>query len=251
MTESRRQRKADRCWRMVRRRYHERGWRHGYRLYEDLLAEAAPSGGRILDAGCGREFAMADFLLGLGADVYGLDAEAGDAQRHRDVTMVAGDLAQLPFDDETFDVVCSRSVLEHLSDPTAVFAEFRRVLKPGGRVVFLAPNRYDYVSVGGMLMPHGLRRRLVRRLEGRDETEAFPVYYRANSKRRLRRLARRTGLVIERLDYHNSYPTLFMHHPLLCRLGIAWDRLVTNVRPLNWLQGWVLGSMRRDDALSP
>jgi SAM-dependent methyltransferase len=232
---------------MVHRSYHDRGWRHAYKLYEDLIAQATGRGQTILDAGCGRNFPMVTFLMGLGATVYGFDDEADPDCSPPGVTMANGDLAQLPFDDEMFDVICTRSVLEHLSDPGTVFAELRRVLKPGGRLVFLTPNRYDYVSVGAMIMPHRLRQRLVRRLEGRDETDAFPVYYRANSKRRLRRLARRTGMTIQGLDYHNCYPALFMHHPILCRMGIAWDKLVANVRPLNWLQGWLIGTMRRDD----
>ena len=251
MSAARKQRKTDRCWDMVHRSYHDRGWRHAYKLYEDLIAQATRPGQTVLDAGCGREFPLAGFLLGLGANVYGFDDEVDPDHPRAGVTMVAGDLAQLPFEDEMFDVICTRSVLEHLPDPSAVFAQMRRVLAPGGRIVFLTPNRYDYISVGGMLMPHRLRRRLVHRLEGRDETDAFPVYYRANSKRKLRRLARQADMTIERLDYHNCYPALFMHHPILCRMGIAWDKLVASVRPLNWLQGWLLGCMRRDDERLP
>ncbi len=47
----------------------------------------------------------------------------------------------LPFRSDSFDVVSSNMVLEHLTDPFSVFTEIRRVLKPGGAFVFVTPNR--------------------------------------------------------------------------------------------------------------
>jgi ubiquinone/menaquinone biosynthesis C-methylase UbiE len=50
---------------------------------------------------------------------------------------------QLPFDDESFDVVVSTLVLCTVSDPPQALAEVHRVLKPGGRLVFLEHVRSD------------------------------------------------------------------------------------------------------------
>jgi SAM-dependent methyltransferase len=47
---------------------------------------------------------------------------------------------RLPFPDETFDVVCSFLVMEHVRDPRAVLSESIRVLRPGGFIHFTAPN---------------------------------------------------------------------------------------------------------------
>lgn len=47
---------------------------------------------------------------------------------------IAADASQIPFADNTFDVVYSLAVLEHVPDPPAVVAEMLRVLKPGGRL---------------------------------------------------------------------------------------------------------------------
>jgi SAM-dependent methyltransferase len=50
---------------------------------------------------------------------------------------------RLPFPDESFDLVFGHAVLHHLPDLEASFAEFERVLRPGGTVVFCGePSRY-------------------------------------------------------------------------------------------------------------
>src|SRR3954454_20745057 len=52
------------------------------------------------------------------------------------VETAACDAAQLPFEDESFDLVIGHAVLHHLPDLDACFAEFMRVLRPGGRLLF-------------------------------------------------------------------------------------------------------------------
>jgi ubiquinone/menaquinone biosynthesis C-methylase UbiE len=52
------------------------------------------------------------------------------------VTTAACDAAELPFDDESFDLVLGHAVLHHLPDLPHAFQEFRRVLKPGGTLFF-------------------------------------------------------------------------------------------------------------------
>lgn len=53
------------------------------------------------------------------------------------------DAEQLPFEDESFDLVFGHAVLHHIPDLPRAFAEFERVLKPGGTVLFAGePSRY-------------------------------------------------------------------------------------------------------------
>jgi SAM-dependent methyltransferase len=53
------------------------------------------------------------------------------------------DLQQLTFPDESFDLIMSSHVMEHVPDPWQALAEVRRVLRPGGRYVFSIPWRKD------------------------------------------------------------------------------------------------------------
>jgi len=108
-----------------------------------LTAEYAQFGvgSRILDVGCGTGL----LLEQLGrthpeAELVGLDLTPrmlGIAQ-HRlagRAALVAADAATLPFRDAHFDTVVSSSVLHYLPDPRRALGEWRRVLRPGGRLI--------------------------------------------------------------------------------------------------------------------
>jgi len=244
--------REQKCWRMVKRHYHDKGWEHAYRKYESLLADALEEGATVLDVGCGRHFPMADFFLAHGAEPHGIDpvADETDVGRPR-ITIKRAMADHIPYDDNTFDVIASRSVIEHLEDPGAVFVEFNRVLKPDGRVVFLTPSKYDYVSIFAAMIPNSLHGRIVKYFEGRDEGDTFSTFYRANSVRQIRRLAKRTGFSVDRITYHNHYPSMFMRYPILCRATIAYDRLISSWAFLHWLQGSVLGILRSEGGTLP
>jgi ubiquinone/menaquinone biosynthesis C-methylase UbiE len=60
-----------------------------------------------------------------------------------EVSTKAADAEQLPFADGSFDLVFGHAVLHHIPDLQRAFAEFARVLEPGGRIVFAGePSRY-------------------------------------------------------------------------------------------------------------
>src|SRR6266480_3942093 len=73
-----------------------------------------------------------------------LDALQANADRLGiDVDAVACDAEQLPFEDGAFDLVFGHAVLHHLPDLERAFAEFHRVLRPGGTLAFAGePSRY-------------------------------------------------------------------------------------------------------------
>ena len=59
------------------------------------------------------------------------------------LTTVATEAEELPFEDESFDLVFGHAVLHHIPDLDRAFAEFRRVLRPGGMIAFAGePSRY-------------------------------------------------------------------------------------------------------------
>lgn len=94
----------------------------------------------ILDVGCG-DGRHTVFFLGRGNTVHGLDI--GDHRSARSVPFHfrVYDGVTFPYADETFDLVVSFDVLEHVEDDGRMVREMWRVLKPGGRVFAGTPNR--------------------------------------------------------------------------------------------------------------
>jgi arsenite methyltransferase len=106
---------------------------------------ALGEGERVLDlgSGAGTDSLVAAQMVGAEGHVVGLDmtpemlakARAGAAASGlENVEFVEGEAEQLPFADESFDVVISNGVIDLIPDKDAVFAELFRVLRPGGRL---------------------------------------------------------------------------------------------------------------------
>lgn len=125
-------------------------------MIRDKLAKAlgrdAPPFGDTLEIGAGTGY----FSLNLLKAGYIARATATDISEGMLATLSASaeelglevetaccEAAELPFSDKSFDVVMGHAVLHHLPDLDAAFREFRRVLKPGGLIVFAGePSRY-------------------------------------------------------------------------------------------------------------
>lgn len=118
---------------------------------------------KVLDCGCGPGSMTLDIaeLVNPG-HVFGIDSspiqieEALLLQKERGITNAAFETAsayQIPYPDETFDVVFAHAVLYHLQKPNDALSEFRRVLKPNGLVALR-----DACHTGDMMIPetHGL-----------------------------------------------------------------------------------------------
>jgi ubiquinone/menaquinone biosynthesis C-methylase UbiE len=116
------------------------------------LGGRLPTFGRSLEVGAGTGYFSLNLLRGgvvreaVCTDISPgmLSALETNANRLRlSVETAACDAEALPFEDESFDLVLGHAVLHHLPDLRRAFAEFRRVLKPGGVVVFAGePSRY-------------------------------------------------------------------------------------------------------------
>ncbi len=109
----------------------------------DSVAEWAgglPAGARVLDAGAGESRYAPLFT----AQRYtAIDLAVGDAAWNYAGLDLLGDLESLPLGDATFDAALNVVTLEHVRRPQAVIVELARVLKPGGRLLIVAPLEWE------------------------------------------------------------------------------------------------------------
>jgi SAM-dependent methyltransferase len=98
-------------------------------------------GMKILEPGCGRGEHLRIFQ-DLGLEVYGLDISPEAPKLGNDLNISVCNLesGKVPFPDNFFDVVYSKSFLEHLKEPHMFLKEALRILKPGGLILSLVPD---------------------------------------------------------------------------------------------------------------
>jgi demethylmenaquinone methyltransferase/2-methoxy-6-polyprenyl-1,4-benzoquinol methylase len=145
-------------------RYYDRvsgllsGWSDRYYRKRSLHRAGLRPGHKLLDVASGTGLVVSAALqLGIPAeDITGLDPSAGmlaeNRKRHPEtVTLVQGRGEATALPSGAFDVITMGYALRHVEDLRALFAEFRRVLKPGGRVLIMEISRPDSRFLFAML----------------------------------------------------------------------------------------------------
>ncbi|MGW0246883.1 class I SAM-dependent methyltransferase [Nocardia goodfellowii] len=114
-------------------------------VYARLLERC--TGKTVLEAGSGEGYG-ADMIAGVAAKVIGLDYDSSAVEhvraRYPRVEMIQGNLADLPLEDASVDVVVNFQVIEHLWDQRQFLRECLRVLRPGGELLISTPNRITF-----------------------------------------------------------------------------------------------------------
>jgi SAM-dependent methyltransferase len=179
-----------------------------YETYHALLPPLLRGRPTVLDVGCG-DGRIAPFPWHEFPDVtrIGLDPDPAAAENETLQRFVRLEDERIwEVKDNSIDLAVSRYVLEHVQDPHLFLGNLRRVLKPGGRFVFLTPNSRHPVSLISSVLPHRLKERILERLHGAASDDIFPTHYRMNTPAQIRALAAASGLEIERLRGFDAVP---------------------------------------------
>lgn len=109
----------------------------------------------VLVAGCGKGHEALFICKDLGAKLTGIDVDqqwepvetwGADIP---DFELLVGSVLELPFADDSFDVIFYHHVIEHVSNPARSLRELARVLRPGGAIYIGTPNRHRAVGYLG------------------------------------------------------------------------------------------------------
>ncbi len=196
-------------------------WYRGRRTVLDVVIAGLglPEGARILDAGCGSGRNMVE--LAHYGSVTGIELSETSVALARERgagEVVAGSVLEMPFADESFDLVVSLDVIEHLEDDLSALRELRRTVAPGGSLLVTVPA-YQWLW------------------SGHDEINH---HHRRYTRRSLQRVAEQAGWQQARTTYFNS---LLLPVAIVLRV---LDRINTKTtessldlwippEPLNWV----------------
>jgi SAM-dependent methyltransferase len=223
-------------------------WRAGQERRLKMIREAAGerARGRVFVDGCG----VGQYLGKLAKEArqaVGLDIEFERTQEARMLApqVLCGAGEQLPFAPNSFDLILSHEVLEHVQDDQQAVDEIVRALKPGGRLVMFVPNRgYPFEThgiywlgkyrFGNIPLVNYLPRRL------RDRLAPHVRVYTNGDLRRL--FAGLPVRVVERTIIFGAYDNIIARSPALGRIvrTILQALEKTPLRALGLSHFWVV-----------
>jgi SAM-dependent methyltransferase len=232
--------------------------RHIQTLYKHKAAELINRrpGQVVLDIGGGKECPFLDYLEAPHRHlIIALDVSETELRRNRQLRYkIVADAAanQFPFRDGAADLVVSRSVVEHVRDNAAFFANCARVLRPGGVMVHAFPGRYAPFALINQLLPNWLARRLVGYLHPdwvEEDNYGFLAFYDRCYFSAVRDMLRRNGFEdfsFDLLYYQSIYFNFFFPIYLLM---LAYDLMASALGIRNLASGIVVTAARPPDKI--
>ena len=224
-----------------RQKYHhlKPEWQDSLNLYRNLIDSYTNSETKILDVGCGH----GDFLKPVYSKTihsYGLDPDEKALAKNTFIkNKIVGTVEKMPFENNFFDLVVSAWVLEHLSSPQKAFQEIFRVLKPGGKVIFLTPNVWNYNVWIIRLIPEKFHDFLTRKLYDRQEHDTYPKQYKINSVKKIANTLEPIGFKKCQLIL-NGDPSYISFNTMLFKLACFLEKIM-DLKSLHFMKVHLIG----------
>lgn len=204
-----------------------KNWNDSVSIYKSIVSPLITPDTVVLEAGCGfsnmyrEEYKKAKRIIGVDIDESYL--QANDVIQEK----IVADLSNFPqVQNESVDLIISSWVLEHLKEPEKVFSEFSRVLKKGGKLVFITPNSLNYIVVLNRFMPKFLRNKIARMLTKDLTVDPMQTFYRANSEGKLKDLAQKNYFGIEKFII-NGDPTYVAINKFFFYIGVLIEAILS------------------------
>jgi SAM-dependent methyltransferase len=221
---------------------HPRGWDDS--IFRNIICSRLTQTDTLLDFGAGRGANPRLSFQSEAAKICGVDlADEVFENPYLDEAKLLEN-GKIPYPENTFDLIISSYVLEHLEDPVSVFQELLRVLKPGGFFVARTPNKYHYVPIIAATTPHRFHE-YINKKRGRKEEDTFPTYYRANSKGQIYRLANESGFEVDAIELFDGRPEYMRFNVFTYSVGYLYERIANSTEALAWMRPLLIVTLQK------
>jgi ubiquinone/menaquinone biosynthesis C-methylase UbiE len=224
--------------------YSERVTLDGTPVLADMVRKRLTPNARVLDVGAGAGNALLHPCKQEGCTLIGIDCSEDIASNPHLDHYYIHNAEDMPFENESFDMVFSDFTFEHLAQPEKVIREIFRTLKPEGRLIFRTVNAFHYVAILSTLTPDMFRDGVLN-LIGRKEDDSFPTLYRFNTRRTIERILNRNNFEIEEIKFVEGTPGYLTFSAALYRLGIIYERLANSGERWKFLRSNFLVAARK------
>jgi ubiquinone/menaquinone biosynthesis C-methylase UbiE len=197
-----------------------------------------------MDLGCGEESFLSS-LAENAVQVIGVDHR--EMQGPYGLYLQADLNRDIPVEAESMDLAASKFLLEHLEMPDIFLRKVHASLQRGGWLVIMTPNVLYYPYGINLLLSRLLtqekRMRVVELFSGRAQQEIFPVYYRCNTPRKLRRELIKAGFEVVHLGTYSDCEASAVVRPL-GMMAVAYEKAVASLG-ITWARGFLVAAAIR------
>lgn len=203
---------------------------HHFALYRSLVTEAVARAEAVVHLGAGNVWLgdVCDSPLER-KTVYAVEPDADMLARNPAPNRICAAGESIPLPDGSVDAVVCEYVVEHLERPAEVLRELHRILRPGGRFVFVTPNAWSYSAIATRVTSQRFHEAFLarlRKLGGSGNEKPFPTAFRMNTRGSIERLAAGGGFTVRALHSGVDHPTYTYPFPLLHQLAALWHLML-------------------------
>ena len=219
-------------------------WEESTNIYHNQIGRYVTSKTKLLDIGCGHSNLLKDIYKKT-PHTYGIDPDKHAVKRNNLIKDVRQEYVEkMSFKDNFFDIVVCAWVLEHLPDPKKAFKEIYRVLKPGGRVIFITPNTLNYNVWIIRLIPESLHDFFTRKLYGRQDHDTFSKKYKFNNPKKIEESMKEWGYAKEELIV-NGDPSYISFGRITFEIACLFEK-IQNLKPFRNSKVHIIGVFRKE-----
>ncbi len=199
---------------------------HHFEHYKRLVSDATANASTVVHLGAGKlplsevcEISLA------GKTIIAIEPDLETLTRNPSLFKICATGDSIPLADTSVDAVVCEYVVEHLENPERVMLEIHRVLRPGGRFVFVTPNAWSYSAIITRATSQRFHDEFLARLMqlGASINEKpCPTVFRMNTRAQIEGIAKRSGLVVRDLFSGVDHPTYTYPFLVLHQLATMW-----------------------------